>query len=166
MGIELLIGAAIVSTAASAVYQNEAADATRDAARAQKKQEDLRVSRERINSIRQARIAAGRVAMAGENQGASNLDSGREGGVSSILSQLGSNMGFSLQMEALSDQAATEMGKAAKYGSYASIFGSAANLALTAASYSKPSVSGTTTPTQTVSSIFGPMSEDTLQRYN
>ena len=70
MGIEVLIGAAIVSTAASAVYQNEAADATRDAARARKKQEDLKFRRGQLQQIRNARMAHSAATLAGEAQGA------------------------------------------------------------------------------------------------
>ena len=82
------------------------------------------------------------------------------GGESSILSQLGSNLGFSVNMQKLSDQAAEEMGKASRFQGLSSIFGTAASLAMTGANFQAGKTSPAPASSQpTVSSIFGPMSE-------
>jgi len=163
MGVEILLGLALVSTAGAAVYANEAADAQRDAARNQEKQNKLTRNRQKIEQIRASRSAYAASQLAAANQGATN-SSGKEGGTGSIVSQLGQNLGFGLQMERLSDQAAEELGKASKFRGYSSIFSSVSNLALQGAGYAANSGSSGS-GVATVSSIFGEMSEDTLNQY-
>ena len=130
--VEVLIATAVAATAGSMIYANEAADAQRDAARIQQKQAKLQAQRQRSEQIRAARIARARTVLAGEAQGVSG-SSGVQGGTGSIISQLGSNLGFSLQMESMSDQASAELAQASKESGMASVFGGIADMAMTAA---------------------------------
>ena len=131
---------ATVATAGSLVAANEAADAQRDAARAQNKRAKLQAARQRQEQIRAARIARARISASAAGTGAMDT-SGTAGGVGSVMSQLRGNLGFSLEMESLGDQAADRMGNAMMSQNLSNMFGGIANLSLAAADFAptKPS---------------------------
>ena len=144
MGLEPFTIAALaiatVATAGSAVAANEAADAQRDAARAQNKRAKLQAARQRQEQIRAARIARARISASAAGTGAMDT-SGTAGGVGSVMSQLRGNLGFSLEMESLGDQAADRMGNAIMSQNVSNLFGGIANFSMAAASFAptKPS---------------------------
>jgi len=142
MGAELIAALVIstVATAGSLVAANEAADAQRDAARAQNKRAKLQAARQRQEQIRAARIARARIAASAAGTGAMDT-SGTAGGVGSVMSQLRGNLGFSLEMESLGDQAADRMGNAMMSQNLSNMFGGIANFSMAAASFAptKPS---------------------------
>jgi hypothetical protein len=131
---------ATVATAGSLVAANEAADAQRDAARAQNKRAKLQAARQRQEQIRAARIARARISASAAGTGAMDT-SGTAGGVGSVMSQLRGNLGFSLEMESLGDQAADRMGNAMMSQNVSNLFGGIANFSMAAASFAptKPS---------------------------
>ena len=144
MGLEPFTIAALaiatVATAGSAVAANEAADAQRDAARAQNKRAKLQAARQRQEQIRAARIARARISASAAGTGAMDT-SGTAGGVGSVMSQLRGNLGFSLEMESLGDQAADRMGNAMMSQNISNMFSGIANFTMAAASLdpTKPS---------------------------
>lgn len=130
----IALATAAVATGASIYNSNRAARAQQRQLEFQQQQSALAQNRQRREQIRNARIARANSLLAGAEAGA--LDSsGVRGGTDSILSQLGSNLGFSIQMQALSDQAGEQAGKAIRFGNRAQLFGGIAQLALTAASF-------------------------------
>lgn len=139
---------AVVSTGASLYNQNKAAKQQKRAAEARRKQENLKAQRSRVQQLRQARIASGQLEVGAASAGATD-SSGRDGALASLRSQLKGNLNFSIQMDLLSDQASTAMGKAAKYGLYASGFSAVSSLAMAGASmmYGGGDPKPTTTPT-------------------
>lgn len=112
-GIGLAISAG--STALSISAQNKQQKAQKKAAAYQKQIDNLQAARQRVQAIRQARLAAGSISQAAENQGAST-SSAALGALGSIESQLNSNLSFLDSANRLSDQAGVQLGKAAKYG--------------------------------------------------
>jgi len=79
----------------------QAAEASKNAELVAQKRADLRAQRERVQQVRQARIARGKVQNAA-SVGAGTGGSGSIGSQNSIQSQLGSNIGFLDKQQALS----------------------------------------------------------------
>lgn len=131
----ILAATAVVATGAS-IYEGEQANSQQKKAQNyQRQQNDLQAARQQRDAVRQARIAAATAVQAGANQGVSN-SSAVQGGVGSIQSQTNDNVSFLDTYNKLSDQASTALGKASEFQTNASIFGSVANLATSAYSYS------------------------------
>jgi hypothetical protein len=115
--------------------------AQRKAAKAQQKQQELSTQRSQRQAIREAQIRRAQAISAGAQLGGLG-GSALEGGLSSLGSQLGSGLGFSTQMSALSADIS-------KYSSLAQTFGGIANLGLMGMQrYGAPSM-GTSSETTT-----------------
>jgi hypothetical protein len=145
------LGIAATATAGSLYQQNRAAKQQSRQLDFQRQQAALSQNIQRREQIRAARIAQAQAQLAGATQGVDTGSSGLAGGTGSIISQLGSNLGFNLQMQSLSDQAGDAMGKAIRAGNRAQIFGGIAQLALTASSFA-PNKAPTDTPNQVTNS--------------
>lgn len=89
VGIGLLVG----GTAYSIQQQRQAAKAQRRAQQMEQRKQELQQVRERRNQVRQARIAAARLTQGGINAG-TGQDSSVASGVTSVQSQLSSNLAF------------------------------------------------------------------------
>lgn len=87
----------------SAEAQKEAGRKQKQAIETQQKQADIAAYRERIQAVRQARAQRGATLQAAQAQGVAGSTS-TQGAVSSIGSQLGANLSFLDQTQALSRQ--------------------------------------------------------------
>lgn len=103
------------------------------AQKAAEQQAALQRNQERRRMIREQRIRRAQSLNAAAQIGATQEgSSGIAGGLTSLNSQTGSNLGFATQMQGLSDiQSKASLG-ASKAGAIGSIFGSAANLGFSA----------------------------------
>lgn len=127
------------------VYANEAADATRDAAREQEKARKRAEQQKRQEAIRAARLNRGALRASAGSSGA--LDSsGFQGGQASIGSQLRGALNFSIEMDTYATQAAERIGNATQMENMSNLFGGVSSLALVGAKYAptKPSQAGVT----------------------
>ena len=143
------LGIAATATAGTLYQQNKAAKQQERQLDFQRQQASLQQNLQRREQIRAARIASAQAQLAGAAQGVDTGSSGLAGGTGSIISQLGSNLGFNLQMQSLSDQAGAAMGKAIRAGNRATIFSGIASMALTATSFAPNKAPTTTEPRQT-----------------
>lgn len=114
-------GAAIAGTIISARAQAKAAGI-------QKQQRNLEANRRRRQSVREARLARGRVINTAALTGTSG-SSGEAGATGSISSQLASNLSFLDEQVGLGNALAEQQGKAATFGSISKIGLSLFNLA-------------------------------------
>lgn len=117
--VPLLAGAG----AAASIYGTvQAGKAQKKAAAAQQQQQEVSTRRDRMQAIREMQIK--RAQAISSAQGAGALDSsGATGGIGSMSSQLGSNLGFSTQMSALSANISRYTQQANKYSSIAGLGG-------------------------------------------
>lgn len=130
MGIETILAVtAIAATGASVYSSQQAAGSQRKAMRIQRRQAALQEAKQKRELVRQGRISAATAASNAENQGVAGSSSA-QGGVGSIISQVGSNMSFLDQYGKLSDQITGQNMSAAKYGAQAQLFGDVADLAM------------------------------------
>lgn len=117
--VPLLAG---VGAAASVVGTIQAGKAQKKQAAAQQQQQEVSTRRDRMQAIREMQIK--RAQAISSAQGAGALDSsGAIGGIGSMSSQLGSNLGFSTQMSALSANISRYAQQASKYSSIAGLGG-------------------------------------------
>jgi len=122
------IGTAAVATGVSIYEGQQAASAQKKALEFQQQQADLSAARQQRDAIRQARIANAQANANAERQGV-GLSSAAQGGGSSIISQLSSNLSFLDQYNYFSDQASKELGKAVSYRANQELFGQVAGAA-------------------------------------
>ena len=108
-----VIGA--VSGVVGAIGAVQSAAAQRRAVDLQERQQQVATRRSRRQAIRQAQIARANAISAGANLGGL-FGSSLQGGVSSLSSQLGSEMGFSTQMSGLSRDISSAQRSAARWG--------------------------------------------------
>lgn len=116
MGVELVVAAvsAVVGTAGVINSINSAADAKKQQKKAQNAQrasQAAQAAQERRQQIREERIKRARVLQSAENSGTSG-SSGEFGAVSSLSTQLNSNIGFNLGQQALGNEITTANQKA------------------------------------------------------
>lgn len=117
----ILVGAAVVGTAATAASYNQqrkSAKAQSRAIKAQQRQADIQNARERRNAVRNARVARASI----ESQAAMTgvgVSSTVAGSLSNVQQQMGSNVSFLDQMVALSEEASVANQQAANYASKA-----------------------------------------------
>lgn len=132
-----VIGLVIGFTQASAAQDNmaraeeasrNAAAAQKQAAEAQQRQQELAASRERRQAIRAGIIQRARLRAQAQVMGAGG-GSGVAGGISSISSQIGANLGFGTQMTGLGREYTAATGRAADFGAEAGIYQSRASSA-------------------------------------
>ena len=120
-------GTAVYATGASLYTQNQAVQAQRGAARVQARQQQAQAARERRGAIRQsilARAQARTVAAAtGQTAGTAFL-----GGMASLTSQLGANLGYGTMMSGLSAEYSRLSDQAALYAGRSQLFESIANI--------------------------------------
>ena len=108
------------SAVAGVVQGQKAADAQKKAQDAQAKQSQLEAHRARIQAVREARIKRASILAADADMGGAT--SGIAGGVSSIASQLGSNIGFQNQREQAANSVSMFNQQAIDANNSASIF--------------------------------------------
>ena len=120
-------GTAVYATGASLYTQNQAVQAQRGAARVQARQQQAEAARQRRGAIRQsilARAQARTVAAAtGQTAGTAFL-----GGMASLTSQLGANLGYGTMMSGLSAQYTRLSDQAALYAGRSQLFESIAGI--------------------------------------
>jgi len=120
-------GTAVYATGASLYTQNQAVQAQRGAARVQARQQQAQAARQRRGAIRQsilARAQARTVAAAtGQTAGTAF-----QGGMASLTSQLGANLGYSTMMSGLSAQYTRLSDQAALYAGRSQLFESIAGI--------------------------------------
>ncbi len=113
------------------IYAGERANkAQRRATRAQRRIADMQAARQKREAIRSARISYANAQQAAANQGVSS-SSGSEGGLSSISSQLQSNLSFLDKGGFFSDLASSELGRAQAFSNQAQLGGAIAGLGMT-----------------------------------
>lgn len=95
MGLELLVGLAVATTVASVDQQQKARSAQKQAASEQKAMNAADAMRERQRQMREERIARARIEQSSINTGVSG-SSGEIGALSSLATQLSSNIGANL----------------------------------------------------------------------
>lgn len=102
-----LIAGAVASVAGTVISVRQ----QRKAAKLQQQQQTLAARRDRVRAVRQAQIARAQATASAAGSG-SLASSGVAGGVGSISSKLGAELGFSTQMSALSRDITRAEGKA------------------------------------------------------
>jgi hypothetical protein len=126
----LLTAVAAVATVGGLYFGNKATKQQAKANELQRRQANLAASQNRRQQVRQNRLALASSQVSAEGGGVAR-SSGAYGGQGSIQNQGLSNLSYLDQMNKLSDQASSAMGKAIKLGGYASMFAGAADLAMT-----------------------------------
>ncbi len=106
--------ATVGSTVVGAIEAKKQRKATREATRLQRQIANNKAQRERINTIRQARLARGALEQTGANSGA-QLSSIALGSLGSIQSQLNSNLSFLDTNQSLSALSAESTDKAVRH---------------------------------------------------
>lgn len=125
----LQANAAAVSAATAVVglvQGQKASEAQKKAQEAQGKMAAMEAHRARIQAVREARIKRAQVLASDADMGGTT--SGIAGGVSSVASQLGSNIGFQSGKEQLANQASIFNQQAIDANSSASIFNTVAGV--------------------------------------
>jgi len=113
---------AVAGLVLSAVGTFQSAKAQKKAAKKQDKLNALQAQRERRQSIREARIQRAQVLNSGVQVGAGDSSS-VAGGISSVASQLGSNLGFSNQTEKLGKAINKDLRSASNFSALAGFGG-------------------------------------------
>jgi hypothetical protein len=123
----LVIGA--VGTVASYSAQSKAADAQQQQAAAQREANvandraaKVQQQRDRLRQVREARIARARVISQASQSGVGEGTSGLVGGLGSISSQFGANIGAINVAQTFADEASAANQKAADFGAQANQF--------------------------------------------
>jgi len=132
----LIVGAiASVAGTAYSVYSGfQAADAREDAAETRNRQIALQNRRRRRSQIRQSRIARAQAVNVAAQTGAQD-SSGIRGGLSSLGSQTGSNLGYTSQQGALSALFGSYQQEASDWAGQAQIGQGVANIGTTLFNY-------------------------------
>jgi len=120
-------GAAIVGTKKAAKASQKAADTQVEIAREQQKQQEIVYKREQRSAIREGQIRRSQGLATAQAAGVAG-SSVSGGGIASIGSQVGSNLGFGTQLSGLSSNI-TDLGiRASQFNQQASMFGSVAQI--------------------------------------
>ena len=127
VGTAIATGAAVYGTAASISASNRAMSAQKQATQVQIKQQQAQVSRERRGAVRRGLIARARAANVAATTGMRDT-SAVLGGLGSLSSQLGANLGYGSMMSCLSQQLTGLSGLAAQAQGQAQLFGQVASL--------------------------------------
>lgn len=137
-GVIMAIGAVVSAgaTIASINEQKKAGRAQAAATQTQIQMQKTKATRERRTAIRANIAARSRMRNQAELTGVSG-SSGAEGGVSSVSSQGGANLGFGSQMSGLGQQFTTFSGQAAQHTSKAGMLGGLASLGGSVFSFGK-----------------------------
>ena len=105
-------GAAVYATGASLYTQNQAVQAQRGAARVQARQQQAQAARERRGAIRQSILARAQARTVAATTG-QVAGTGFLGGMASLTSQLGANLGYGTMMSGLGQEYTALSGQAA-----------------------------------------------------
>jgi hypothetical protein len=111
---------AVIGAVSSVVGTVASYSAQRKASKAATQQQELNTRRSNRQAIREAQIRRAQTLGAAAQMGALG-GSSVEGGLSGLGSQLGSGLGFSSQMSALSNQIGRQQSRAALFGDVASL---------------------------------------------
>jgi hypothetical protein len=122
MGQFVLPIIAAIGTAASVAAAYKGQKAQEEAAKAQKKQQRLAARQSQLAAIREAQLRRAQALNAATSVG-SEQGSGLAGGIGGIGSQLGSGLGYSTQMSAISGVISKAADNASKYSGLSSLFG-------------------------------------------
>ena len=129
VGTAIATGAAVYGTAASLNASKRAMKAQKEATQVQLKQQRAQVQRQRRSSVRQSIMARARAANVAVGTGMAG-SSAFLGGVSSLSSQVGANLGFGSMMSGLSQRITELSGTVTRAQGQAQMFGQIANLAM------------------------------------
>lgn len=117
--------AAVVGSAVGVVGAVQSYNAQKKASAAQRKQQEAATRRERMQALRQLQIQRAQTMSSAVGAGASD-SSGYAGGMASLTSQWGTDLGFGSQMSALSSDISKYSRQASMYSSLSKIgFGAA-----------------------------------------
>lgn len=123
----IAIAATVAGTIGSVLSASAAAKQQQKAIQAQSSMAANQTTREKLQQVRQARIAAGAVQQAAETQGV-GTSSAAQGGQGSIFSQANSNISFLDQQQYTANIASKALGRANALESQAAIFSGAASV--------------------------------------
>lgn len=144
----LLVGAAVGLTGLSIYSSEKARSQQKKATKAQNKIRQVQESRERLSAIREQRIRQAQIIQSGATGGA--LDSsGVQGAYSATGSATAGNLQFINTISQLQQNVASHMNRANDWAATASVAGQAANLAVTASSFSSPKTGAGPGPSDT-----------------
>lgn len=127
----ILAAMTVTGTVGSVVMAEKSSDEANKATRARNRINERRAQREKIDQLRQARIAAGAATNTGANMGTGE-SSTTQGAVSSIMSQYASNVNLVDQSMTDARTAAYYETKASKSSSLGSTLGAVGNLSFQA----------------------------------
>lgn len=129
MGIEtILLGAVVAGSAGSIYSSNQARKASKEAARAEQRRAEVQNVRNVRQAIREARLAQGSLVAQGANAGTIG-STGVAGGLSSVSSQLGSNLNYLSSIAEENTNIFNASLKSAQYQANAQIFGTISSAA-------------------------------------
>lgn len=117
----------LIGTGLSYMQQRKAQSAQEEAATQQNNLADLENRRARVQAVREARIKRQQMIAAAGATGSLG-SSGLSGGTSSLASQLGSNVGFANQRQAISTNVTNLENKATRAQNQAGIYSSISNI--------------------------------------
>lgn len=132
----VLAGVAVAGTAYSAVEQRKAGKEAKKANEKSQRIEAVRAQRERVNTIRQQRIANASVVQAGAASGTLG-SSGTQGALAGYNTQVAANVNFTDQLNTLNQQRMQALSRQEGYSGNASMGQSIAGLAGQALPYAK-----------------------------
>lgn len=127
MATALLLGVTVAATAASTFTSLKSNKEQKEAAKLSREKQRNETRRRKRAAIRNNIISRGVVENVAGQTG-TQQSSGVAGGLGSLESQLGSNIGFSNTQSGLSDRIASHSQRAADYQGYGAIAGAVGNL--------------------------------------
>lgn len=130
---------AVAGTAASISAQNRAMRAQSAAAATQQRMQQQQATRQRRQAIRAGMIQREQMRAQALALGASG-SSGVAGGLTSLSSQLGANLGFGTMMSGLGQQYTSQTGQAAKFSGLSQLYGTIGQIGMQAMPYASQSV--------------------------
>ena len=133
-GTAIATGAAVYGTAASISASNRAMSAQKQATQVQIRQQQAQATRARRSAVRQGIMARARAANVAATTGMRDT-SAVLGGLGSLSSQVGANLGYGSMMSGLSQQLTGLSGTIAQAQGQAQLFGQIANLAMPRADF-------------------------------
>ena len=132
MGIEVLVGASIVSGLAGVASAEKSRSAQKKASKKQERQSRLQSARDAMSQVRQQRIAQASIQQGAATQGTQS-SSAAQGGYSAVGSLTSGNMQFLNQMDSMNSQISGLMQTSQRYAGQANTFNSLANIGMTVA---------------------------------
>lgn len=133
-------GAALYGTAASISASSRAMKALKESSRVQIRQQEAQATRARRSAVRRGLIARARAANVAATTGMTET-SAVMGGLGSLSSQVGANLGYGSMMSGLSQQLTSLSGIATQAQGQAQLFGQIANLAMPFADFGRVATS-------------------------